>query len=141
MQYNLAFTYYRMNRFQEARTPLVKAIERWPDLFPLKALYGAVLSELGEDLPAYQALRGAHEINPQDPGTAELLFRTTLGLARKSQAAREFPESLRYFEEAAKLRPGDAEPHQGKAEVYTLMGRTAEAAEEQKQAERLNKKP
>jgi Flp pilus assembly protein TadD len=136
MQYNLAFTYYRMQRFEDARAPLRKALERWPDLFPLKSLYGAVLVKLGDDLAAYQALRGAYEINPQDPRTVGLLYETTLALARKSQAAKQYPEALRYFDEAANLRPEDPEPHRGLAEVYALMGRTSEAAAEQKKAQR-----
>jgi tetratricopeptide (TPR) repeat protein len=141
MQYNLAFTYYRMQRFQDAREPLRKALERWPDLFPLKSLYGAVMLQLGDDPAAYQALRGAHEINPQDARTVELLYRTTLALARKSQVAARYAESLRYFDEARNLWPDDPEPHRGKAEVYTLMGQAGAAAEEQKQAERLKKIP
>jgi tetratricopeptide (TPR) repeat protein len=136
MQYNLAFTYYRMQRFEDARAPLRKALERWPDLFPLKSLYGAVMVKLGDDLAAYQALRGAYGINPQDARTVGLLYETTLALARKSQAAKQYPEALRYFEEAVNLRPEDPEPHRGKAEIYTLLGRTAEAAAEQKKAER-----
>jgi Flp pilus assembly protein TadD len=139
MQYNLAFTFYRMNRFEEARTPLVQAIERWPDLFPLKALYGTVLTKLGEDLAAYQVLRGAHELNQQDIRTAELLYRTTLSLARKSQAARQYAEALRYFDEAAILRPEDAEPHRGKVEIYMLTGRNDEAEAERREADRLDK--
>ena len=109
MQYNLAFTFYRMNRFAEARAPLQKAIARWPDLFALKALYGAVLLKLGEDREAYQALRGAHELNPQDPRTAESLYGITLSLARKAVGAKAYAESLRYFDEAVTLRPGEAE--------------------------------
>jgi tetratricopeptide (TPR) repeat protein len=140
MQYNLAFTFYRMNRFEEARTPLVQAIERWPDLFPLKALYGAVLAKLGEDLAAYQVLRGAHELNQQDIRTANLLYRTMLSLARKSQAARQYADALRYFGEAAILRPGDAEPHRGKAEIYVLTGRNGEAEAERREADRLDKR-
>ena len=136
MQYNLAFTYYRMGRFEDARAPLAKALERWPDLFPLKSLYGAVMVKLGDDLAAYKALRGAYEINPQDPRTVGLLYETTLALARKSHAAKQYSDALRYFNEAANLRPEDPGPHRGMAEVYTLMGRTAEAAVEQKKAER-----
>jgi Flp pilus assembly protein TadD len=138
MQYNLAFTYYRLNRFEEARTPIADAVRRWPDIFQLNALYGAVLSKLGEDLPAYQALRRAHQLNREDTGTADLLFVTVLGLARKSLAAHQYSDSLDYFEEAVKLRPEDPEPHRGKAEVYDLTGRQAEAAAERQQVARLS---
>jgi len=139
MQYNLAFTYYRMNRFQEARAPLAKAIERWPDLFPLNALYGAVLSKLGEDFLAYQSLHRAHELNPQDAGAAELLYMATLGLARKSEGAREYSDALRYFDEAVNLRPGDPEPHRSMAEIYALTGRATDAAAEEQKADHLKK--
>jgi Flp pilus assembly protein TadD len=134
MQYNLAFTYYRMGRFEEARAPIAKAVERWPDIFQLNFLYGAVLAKLGEDAAAYQALGRAHELNLQDAGAADLLYRTAIGLARKSVAARQYPDALRYFGEAAKLRPGNAEPHQGMAEIYATTGHPEEAAAEQRLA-------
>lgn len=137
MQYNLAFAYYHLNRFEEARAPLAHVLKRWPDLFQLNALYGAVLLRLGEDLPAYQALRHANELNPQDSGTADLLYVTTLGLARQSQGARDYAGSLRYFEEAAELRPHEPEPHRRMAEIYKLTGRASQAAAEQKEADRL----
>jgi tetratricopeptide (TPR) repeat protein len=139
MQYNLALTYYQLNRFEEARRPLANAIQRWPDLFQLNALYGAVLSKLGEDLAAYQALRHAHQLNPQESGTVDLLYIATLGLARKSQAARQYSDSLRYLVEAEKLHPQDPEPHGRMAEIYTLTGRPAEAMAENGKAERLLK--
>ena len=139
MQYNLAFTYFRLNRFDEARTPIADAVKRWPDIFQLNALYGAVLSKLGDDLPAYQALRRAHQLNPADSQTANLLYVTLLGLARKSQAAREYPDSLRYFGEAANLRPDDPEPHRSLAEIYAVTGSPAKAAAEQQQADRLTR--
>ena len=137
MQYNLAFTYFRLNRFEEARTPIANAVKRWPDIFQLNALYGAVLSKLGEDLPAYEALRRAHQLNQEDSQTANLLYATLLRLARKSQANREYSDALRYFGEAATLRSADPEPHSGLAEIYTLTGHAAEAAAEQQQAEHL----
>lgn len=137
MQYNLAFAYVHLNRFEEARAPLADVLKRWPDLFQLNALYGAVLLKLGEDLPAYQALRHAHQLNPQDSVTADLLYVTTLGLASKSQGAREYAESLRYLEDASELRPQEPEPHRRMAEIYKLTGRPAQAAAEQKEADRL----
>ncbi len=138
MQYNLAFTYYQLSRFEEARSLLADAVQRWPDVFLLNALYGAVLSKLGEDVQAYHVLRHAQELNPQDTDVADLLFETTVGLARKSLSAQRYSESLNYFEEAANLRPNDPEPHRGKAEIYDLTGRRPEAILERQQADRLN---
>jgi tetratricopeptide (TPR) repeat protein len=140
MQYNLAMAYFQLNRFEEARAPLANAVQRWPDLFPLNALYGAVLSKLGEHLAAYPALSRAHQLNAEDSGTAELLYSVTLELARKSQGGRQYSDSFRYFEEAAKLRPQEPEPHRGMAEIYRLIGRPAQATAEQEEAERLSKR-
>jgi len=139
MQYNLAFTYYQMNQFAKARPPLEHALERWSDLFQLNALYGAVLAKLGEAAAAYQALHRAHELNPQDSGTKDLLYITTLQLAQQAQQTREYSHSLRYLQEAAKLRPDQAEPHRRMAEIYSLTAHTAQATAEQREADRLNK--
>jgi Flp pilus assembly protein TadD len=137
MQYNLALVYYQLNRFEEARAPLSSALQRWPDLFQLNALYGAVLLKLGELGSAHAALRRAHQLNMQDSGTENLLYLNTLDLAHQSEAARQYADALRYFGEAAKLRPHEPEPHRRIAEVYRLTGREAEAVAEQQQAERL----
>lgn len=137
MQYNLALTYYRLNQFEPAREALANSVARWPDLFQLTSLYGAILAKLGQDLPAYQALHHAHQLNPQDPETADLLYRTTFGLAQKSKSAGQYAESLRYLEEASSLRPQEAEPHRRMAEIYSLTSRPAQAAEEKQKADRL----
>jgi Flp pilus assembly protein TadD len=139
MQYNLALTYYQANQFEQAREPLARSIKRWPDLFQLNALYGAVLLKLGEDLPAYDALHHAHQLNPQDSGTVDLLYMATMDLGQKNQSAKKYSDSVRYFEEAAKLRPQEPAPHQNMAEVYTLTGRASQATAEQNEADRLAK--
>jgi tetratricopeptide (TPR) repeat protein len=139
VQYNLAWTYYRMGRFQDARAPLAGVVERWPDLFPINSLYGAVLLNLGEVLPAYEALSRAHRLNGQDRATSEMLYRASLELAKRSEAARNYPEAIRYLEGAVQLRPDDAGPHLGLAEIYKEMGRASEAAAEQERADRLTK--
>ncbi len=137
MQYNLALTYFQLNQFENARKPLAEAIKRWPDLFQLNSLYGAVLMKMGELTPAYEALRHAHELNPQDPGTVELLYATTLDLAQRSQGTRQYFDSLRYLKEAVKLNAQDPEPHRRMAAIYTLTGRPAEAKAEQEMADQL----
>ena len=139
-QYNVALTYFQMNRLEDARAPLAKAVERWPDLFQLSALYGAVLAKLEEDHAAYAALGHAHQLNPEDKATEDLLFLTTLGLGRKKLEAKEYAEGLRYFQEAAKLKPQEASPHEGMAEIFKLTGRAAQAGTAQSTAERLRNK-
>jgi tetratricopeptide (TPR) repeat protein len=140
VQYNLALTYFQLNRFEDARTPLTQALKRWPDLFPLNALYGAVLVKLGEQEQAVEVLRHAHELNPQDSSTGDLLYATTLKLAEKNQVAQQHSDALRYYEEAAKLRPDTPEPHRGMAETYAQMGKSAQAATERQEADRLGNK-
>ncbi len=137
VQYNLALTYFQLNRFEDARKPLEQATKRWPDLYPLNALLGAVLAKLGEDIRAYEVLRHALQLNSQDPSTADLLYATTVKLAEKDRKARNYADALRYYDEAAKLRPQDPEPHRSMAEIYAETGRPAQAAEEKQQAERL----
>jgi len=139
MQYNLALVYYQLNQFEQARVPLAKAAERWPDLFQVNALYGAVLVKLGEDLAAHDALLHARQLNPQDQGTTDLLYTVTLALARKAQSARQYSNSLRYLKEATKLHPEQAEPHASMAEIYTLTDHAANAAAERQIADTLSR--
>jgi Flp pilus assembly protein TadD len=141
MQYNLALTYFQLNQFGRARVSLAHVIERWPDLFQLNALYGAVLAKLGEDVPAYQALHHAQQLNPQDQETTELLYKIALALARKTQSTRQYVDSLQYLEEAEKLRPQEPEPHRGMAEIYSLTNHPREATAERQEADRLSKIP
>jgi len=140
MQYNLALAYFQLNQFQEARGPLVKAVQRWPDLFQLNALYGAVLLKLREEIPAYQALHHAQQLNPQDTGTADLLYQIALELAHKSESTRQYSNALKYLEEAVRLRPQEPEPHRTLAEIYKLTDHPAEATTEQLAADRLSRK-
>jgi len=139
MQYNLAFTYYRLGRFSDARAPLAGAVERWPDLFSLNALYGAVLWQLGEVQPAYQSLKRAHQLNADDSSTADLLYTTTLELAKKSEAGGSDAEALGYLKEAANLKPATPEPHQQMLSIYTRAGRADLAKAEQQKLDQLAK--
>jgi tetratricopeptide (TPR) repeat protein len=149
MQYNLALAYSQLNQFEAAREPLASSLKRWPDLFQLNALYGAVLAKLGEDVAAYQALHHAHQLNPQDARTLDLLYNTALGLAQKGAASKpstqkgqgvaQYADSLRYLQEAAELRPQEPEPHRRMAEIYARTGRPAQATAERQKADRLSK--
>jgi len=58
-QYNVAFTYYQMNRLEDARAPLAKAVERWPDLFPCRPVVPRRSLELShpDQLIAFSILR------------------------------------------------------------------------------------
>ncbi|HKT69682.1 MAG TPA: tetratricopeptide repeat protein [Terriglobales bacterium] len=137
MQFNLAMVYFQLNRFADARAPLATALQRWPDLFQLNALYGAVLLKLGEEFPAYQALQHAHQLNPSDSGAVDLLYQAAIAVGEKSQAGRRYGDSLHYYAEAAKLRPAEPAPHRGMAKVYALTGKPSQAKAEEAAADRL----
>lgn len=117
MQYNLAFTYFELNRLEEARAPIAQAVERWPDLFQLNSLYGAVLLKMGREREAWPVLLHAHQLNQQDARTADLLYRAALSLASASVASGAYSEALRYYQEAVLLHPGDRELQRAMAEV------------------------
>ena len=127
MQYNLAFAYFQLGQFAAARVPLEHALKRWPDLFPLNSLYGAVLFKLGDYEPAYQALGRAHTLNSQDAATRELMYATAFALAGSSAEKGQLAEAIRYLKKAAMLKPAEAEPHQRLAEYYAKINRAAEA--------------
>ena len=139
MQYNLALTYFQLNQFENARKTLGDPVKRWPDLFQLNSLYGAALMKLGELPAAYEALRHARELNPQDVATTEMLYATTFDLAQGKQGSQQYSDSLRYFAEAAALKPNEPEPHRRMALIYALTGRPAEAKAEQEKADQLSK--
>jgi len=141
MQYNLAFTYFQLHRFQEARASLEQAVQRWPDLFPVNALYGAVLWNLGEVPSAYQALHHAHVLNSQDPGTTALLYQSAMAMAERSEQAAADSEALRYLQEAAALSTADIAPHQRMAEIYRRLGKNELAAEEEHRANEIARSP
>jgi Flp pilus assembly protein TadD len=137
MQFNLALDYYHLKRFQEARQALEPAVMRWPDLFQINALFGAVLLRLGDNLSARRVLSRAHELNPRDAETTRALFAVLMELANKDSSAKQYPASLKYLGEAEKLRPNDPEPHKRMAEIYRLVGEDSRAEAERREAGRL----
>jgi len=138
-QYNVALAYVQLGQFEKARGPLSDAAEHWPDVFRIIALYGAVLAKLGDDSGAYSQLQHAHRLNATDAQTGDLLFLTSLSLGRKAAAAGATQEAIRYFQEAAQLKPQEPSPHRELADLYKKLGGAARAAAEQEEAERLTK--
>ena len=141
MQYNLALTYFQLNQFEQARISLAHVIERWPDVFQLNALYGAVLAKLGEDVPAYQALHHAQQLNPQDSHTTDLLYQVSLTLARECLSGRQYVQFAALSRRSDKTASSKPAPHRSMAEIYTLTNHPREAAAELQEADRLSKNP
>lgn len=117
----------------ERLTALGAIAERAPGRPPMQYNLAYTYYRRGRYADA-RGLKRAHELNRQDPAAADLLFHAALVVARKSQAAREYADALRYFAEAARLRPADREPHPGLAAIYALTGHSDEAAAEQRLA-------
>lgn len=140
VQYNLALTYFQMNRLEDARGPLEQSLKRWPDLFPLNALYGAVLLKLGREEQAFDVLRHANELNAQDAGAADSLYFLSLKLAEQTSHSKQFPKAIAYLTEASRLRPNEAVPHKQLAGIYTQLGKKQQADAQRKEAERLSAK-
>jgi tetratricopeptide (TPR) repeat protein len=141
MQYNLAFTYFRLGRYAEAREPLEQATQHWPDLFPLRSLYGNVLWKLEDTAGAYEELAAAHKLNPQDNPTQELLYQATLILADQAESKSAPADAVRYWKEASKLSPSQPEPHHRLSLLYAKTGRPQLATQEQQEADRLTSAP
>ena len=118
--HNLGLTYFRLKRFAEAREPLEKAVSLRPDYFGSNALLGATLYSLRDDPTAYRVLDFAHQLKPDDADTAELLFRVSMILANKSEAAADYQGSLNFLTKAAGLRPGAPEIERRIAEIKAL---------------------
>ena len=137
MQYNLAYTYFQLGRFSDALKPLEEATRRWPDLFPLRSLYGNVLWKLGDTLGAYEALTYAHRLNPDDKPTEALLYQSILVLADQSESKSATDDAIRYWKVATKLRPSQSEPHHRLSLMYAKIGRPQLARQEQQEADRL----
>ena len=133
--YNLALDCFRLGRYAEARDALANVVKLWPDLAPLSALYGAALYRLADKAAAYEALRRAYQLDPEDAGTATMLYDTGLSLAEESLASKQYTESARYLNEMAQLFPQTPEPHRLLAEVYRAAGQPSQAAQEQEQFE------
>ena len=137
MQYNLALADYQLKRFEDAKTALAPALQRWPDLSQVNALYGAIQLRLGAPDDAYAALHHAYQINPRDSATGDLLFEACLVLARKDKAAKLYPEALSLLQEAADVRPVEPMPHREMADVYRLTSKPDLAIKEEATADQL----
>lgn len=139
MQYNLALVCFRLKHYDEARTALLGAVKQWPDLFELNSLLGVVLYRLGDLDGAYETLSHAHALDPQDRDSSAFLYEVSLVLADKRVAETQYGPALTCLKAAAGLRPQDPEPHRRMADVYSALGQTEQARQQQQEAERLQK--
>jgi len=137
IQHDLGLSYFRLRRYKEARAPLEKAVVLRPDFFGSTALLGATLFALNDDERSYPLLYHAHQLNPQEEDTSNLLFKVAVVLAQEEFKQKKYERCVPYLKAAAELHPADAEVHQRLAEAYMMLGRHAEADREKAEAKRL----
>jgi tetratricopeptide (TPR) repeat protein len=68
-----------MNRYQEARAPLERAVALRPEYYGSVVLLGATLYMLGDDDAALPVLERAHRLNPTDTQTEAILEKLRAG--------------------------------------------------------------
>lgn len=71
--HNLGLTYFRLQRYTDARAPLETAVGLRPQFFGSVVLLGATLYMLGDDAAALPVLERAHRLNPGDAQTTAVL--------------------------------------------------------------------
>lgn len=81
--HNLGVTYFRLQRYAEAREPLQTAVRLRPEFYGSVVLLGATLYMLGDDEAALPVLEQAHRLNPSDAQTAQVLEQLRAKLQKK----------------------------------------------------------
>ncbi|HKW19616.1 MAG TPA: tetratricopeptide repeat protein [Terriglobales bacterium] len=77
--HNLGVTYFRLQRYTEAREALEKAVALRPEFYGSVVLLGATLYTLGDDDAALPVLEHAHRLNPADTQTTNVLEKLSAG--------------------------------------------------------------
>jgi membrane associated rhomboid family serine protease/Flp pilus assembly protein TadD len=131
-KYNLGLTYAATGRYEDARQIYAELVQRDPKNDDTWVLLGASLDGVGREQEAVAAYQKAIALNPKN---AEA-FRE-LGLAQMK--LNQPDAAIASFQYSAQLDPTNAETQKGLAQVYTALGKTAEAAAAQQKAERLGK--
>lgn len=128
--HNLGLSYFRLRRYDKARPALERAVSLRPDFFGSSALLGAVLFSLKDDAAAYGVLKHARDLDPANSEIMDLLFKTSLALARDRFEARDYPRCIEYLQQAAEANPSDAAVHRRLAQVYDMLGNPASSRRE-----------
>jgi Flp pilus assembly protein TadD len=81
--HNLGVSYFRLQRYGEARGPLETAVALRPEFYGSVVLLGATLYMLGDDEAALPVLEHAHQLNPADSQTTDVLEKLRAGRPKK----------------------------------------------------------
>jgi tetratricopeptide (TPR) repeat protein len=135
--HNLGLSYFRLHQFDKARPALERAVSLRPEFFGSNALLGAALFSLKDDAAAYRVLRHARELDPANAEVADLLFKTSLVLARDRFEAKDYARCIEYLRQAADVNPSDAPVHRRLAQVYGIAGHADLSRREAEIADRI----
>ena len=81
--HNLGVTYFRLQRYTDAREALEKAVALRPEFYGSVVLLGATLYILGDDDAALPVLEHAHRLNPADTQTMNVLEKLSAGRQKR----------------------------------------------------------
>ena len=81
--HNLGVTYFRLQRYTDARQALEKAVDLRPEFYGSVVLLGATLYMLGDDDAALPVLEHAHRLNPADTETMNILEKLSAGRQKR----------------------------------------------------------
>ena len=81
--HNLGVTYFRLQRYADAREALEQAVALRPEFYGSVVLLGATLYMLGDDDAALPVLEHAHRLNPADTQTTNVLEKLSAGRQKR----------------------------------------------------------
>lgn len=131
-KYVLGLTYAEQHQYENARRVYSELTQKRPDDVGAWTMLGASLDGLNREEEAINAYNKAISLNPKNPEAYR-----ELGLAQAK--LNRFQDAVSSLQKAAQLEPENGEIQKDLADVYTVMGNTAAAAQATHRAQELSK--
>ena len=135
----LGSVYSKLDRLPEAAVALRKAIEQVPDQSDSHLLLASVLVKQNDTAGAAAERKVAADLMRNHMNLQRAEVATNSG--KSLLASGKIDDAIVQFREALSFDPGYAEAHLSLAEALGKQGKSAEAAVERAQADKLNKPP
>lgn len=135
----LGSVYSKLDRLPEAVVALRKAIEQMPDQSDSHLLLASVLVKQNDTAGAVAERKVAADLMRNHMNLQRAEVATNSG--KSLLASGKIDDAIVQFREALSFDPGYAEAHLSLAEALGKQGKSAEAAAERAQADKLNKPP
>jgi tetratricopeptide (TPR) repeat protein len=130
--YELGFQLSSMGRFEEAKTPLRKALELTPDYPEAHYLLGDLLLKEDKAEEAVSHFRQALKLNQN-------YSEAYAGLGRALLSLKKYQEVVLEMEKAVTVDSADAQPHLHLAQAYRALNQPENAQRELQTFDRLNR--